>query len=442
MRARELSAWLNDKEANPEVTGTALFVADGGPRFVLSLSPADAEPESAFFIVNTRDYASSLDVIARTRDYALREVYDADIRILRLAMGGEAPLVEVRIKGPDHAVLLSAARQLQRKFSEAPGIEQNRNDWGNRKLAIETQIAQDQAREYGVTSSSVSETLEAFFDGAAISDFVDGDKTIPIVVRAAEPFRDAVEDIASAGVNGSGRLIGLDQFSAPLPRLEFSTIRRENLVPTITVTAKSQELDAYELFDFIQSEVAALDLPEGHFIEFGGEVEKSAEIGQKLSAGLLPALTAIFAALMFQFNSYRRVAITLLSIPLVIFGAPILLLLFDQPLSFFGLLGLISLAGIIINNAIVLIDQIDIERETKSLDSSIIDAATKRFRPILLTSLTTVIGLTPMAISGGALWEPMATLMIGGLGFASILALLYVPALYKLFFWRQSARQL
>ena len=436
-RARELDAWLNDDEINPDITDTALFVADGGPRFVLSLAPADAAPESAFFIVNAVDYPSSLNAIERIRSYARNEIYDADVRIRRLTMGGSEPLVEISIKGPDHDVLLATARQLQRSFAQAPGIEQNRNDWGNKRLAVQIAIAQDQARDYGVTSSSVSETLEAFFDGSTISYLVDGDETIPIVGRAAEPFRDTIEDILSAGVNGAGHLVGLDQFSMPLPSLEFATIRREDLMPTITITATSRTLDAYELFDYIQPEIAALDLPAGHSVEIGGEVEKSAEIGQKLGSGLLPALTAIFAALMFQFNSFRRVAITLLSIPLVIFGAPILLLLFDRPLSFFGLLGLISLAGIIINNAIVLIDQIDIERETKTLDQSIIDAATKRFRPILLTSLTTVIGLMPMAISGGALWEPMATLMIGGLGFAAILALLYVPALYKLFFWRQ-----
>ena len=116
-----------------------------------------------------------------------------------------------------------------------------------------------------------------------------------------------------------------------------------------------------------------------------------------------------------------------------------------QPLSFFGTLGLIALAGIIINNAIVLIDQIDIERENLPLNDAIVAAARKRFRPILLTSLTTVVGLAPMALAGGALWEPMATLMMGGLGLASILALFWVPALYRMFFgplgWKMPAQK-
>ena len=139
-------------------------------------------------------------------------------------------------------------------------------------------------------------------------------------------------------------------------------------------------------------------------------------------------------ALMVQFNSFRRVGLTLLCVPLVVVGVPVALIGLDQPLSFFGTLGLIALSGIIINNPIVLIDQIDIDGRTQPLNEAIAEAARKRFRPILLTSLTTVLGLLPMALGGGALWEPMATLMIGGLGVSSILSLVYVPALYRVLF--------
>ncbi len=135
-----------------------------------------------------------------------------------------------------------------------------------------------------------------------------------------------------------------------------------------------------------------------------------------------------------QFNSFRRTLLTLLTIPLILIGIPYGLLLTGQPLSFFGTLGIISLAGIIINNAIVLIDQIDIERETLDLRAAIISASQKRLRPILLTSATTILGLMPMALTGGALWKPMAVLMISGLALASILTLFFVPAGYFLLF--------
>ena len=165
-----------------------------------------------------------------------------------------------------------------------------------------------------------------------------------------------------------------------------------------------------------------------------GETAESAETNEKLGSGVPIALIVMLFALMFQFNSARRVTLTFMTIPLIIIGAPVSLMLTGQPLSFFAILGMISLAGIIINNAIVLIDQIDIERETLELREAVIVASQKRLSPILLTSLTTVFGLLPMAMAGGALFEPMAALMIGGLSVASILTLFFVPCGYYLLF--------
>ena len=159
-----------------------------------------------------------------------------------------------------------------------------------------------------------------------------------------------------------------------------------------------------------------------------------------MAAGIPYTLVVMLAALTFQFNSARRVVLTLMTIPLIVVGAPLAPDLANRPLSFFGILGLLSLMGIIINNAIVLIDQIDIERETQNLDDAIVTAAKKRVRPVMLASLTTVLGLVPMALNGGALFEPMATLMVGGLLLASPLTLFFVPPTYRLFFRRHAKR--
>lgn len=149
----------------------------------------------------------------------------------------------------------------------------------------------------------------------------------------------------------------------------------------------------------------------------------------------------MLTALMLQFNSIRRVALTFATIPLVLIGAPIALWMTGQPLSFFAILGLISLMGIIINNAIVLINQIDIERAHLGIEEAIVAASMKRVRPILLTSLTTILGLLPLALTGGALFEPMATLMIGGLLLSSPLSLAVVPCVYLLLFRSRGGSQ-
>jgi multidrug efflux pump subunit AcrB len=218
------------------------------------------------------------------------------------------------------------------------------------------------------------------------------------------------------------------------PGFDFARIRRKNQERTITVTARSSSLTAGQLLDSIRPGLQALDLGGVYHYSIGGELQKSAETNQNLIAGFPVALGVMVLAIVLQFNSFRRTLLTFMSIPLILIGIPFGLLAAGQPLSFFGTLGIISLSGIIINNAIVLIDQIDIERQGLGLQDAIVAASEKRLRPILLTSATTVLGLAPMAIAGGALWQPMAVLMMSGLAVASLLTLFFVPAGYFLLF--------
>ena len=298
------------------------------------------------------------------------------------------------------------------------------------------EVQQDKAREFGVTSRDISDVMETFLSGTVESTYREGSDSIPIVLRADENFRDSLEDLANLSIPASGRLIALDQVARFAPRFEFSQIRRENQVRQIIVEGKSGVLSAAELLDHLQPAIdkVTADLGPAYSVEIDGELVESADANATLAAGLPYTVIVMLAALMFQFNSTRRVVLTFMTIPLIASGAGVGLYLFGQPMSFFGTLGMISLAGIIINNAIVLIDQIDIERATQSVEDAIVTAAKKRVTPILLTTFTTVFGLVPMAIAGGALFEPMATLMIGGLAAATPLTLILVPCAYRVFF--------
>jgi multidrug efflux pump subunit AcrB len=340
----------------------------------------------------------------------------------------------VQISGPDADVLLTAAYAVEQGFASAPELVQNQNDWGAKYLTGQIIVAQDRAREYGLTSQSISEALDGFFDGREISTFRQGDRLIPIVLRGEARYRDSFTDLSNVAIEAEGGTVSLDQFASLLPDLAFSSLRRIDQRRTVTVSAISSALTAQALYDHIRPTLDALDLGPAYAVKIAGELEQTGEVRTKLGAGAPVAAVVMLLGLMAQFNSFRRVGLTLACVPLVVVGVPLALLATGQPLSFFGILGLIALSGIIINNAIVLIDQIDIEREDLPLNDAITQAARKRFRPILLTSLTTAVGLAPMAISGGALWEPMATLMMGGLGVASLLALFYVPAVYRLLF--------
>lgn len=431
--SQRVAEWLNDKTVNPGVKNVTAYVGSGGPRFNLSLDPADPDPASAFLQVNTLDLAAAIETADRARKYFFENLPEARFRVTRLAQGGtESGIVEVEISGPDAEVLMAAAREVEIAFSELPALVMNESDWGNKVVKIVLDVAQDKAREFGVTSEEISEVMDTYFSGTSYSTFREGDEQIPISLRAIESSRNSLEDLGNLSVAANDQLISIDQVASFQPMLEYSELRRENQVRQVVISGKSAVMTAAETLAAVQPVLDNLDLGPDYSISIGGELEDTVEVQSKLGGNLPYALGVMLAALVFQFNSIRRSIATFMTIPLIIIGAPYALLLAGQPFSFFALLGLMSLMGIIINNAIVLINQIDIDREHMDVADAIIHASQQRFRPILLTSLTTICGLTPMAISGGALFEPMATIMIGGLAIASPLTLIFVPSVYYL----------
>lgn len=435
--ALAVDAWLRDPEANPEVANTTTFVGQGGPRFYLALEPADTSPSSAFLIVNTHSFEEAVTAAERARAHLIENHPAVRARVTRLSMGGsESGIVEVEISGPDADTLLGAASEVEAAFDTVPGVILNQNDWGNKTFTIGIEILQEKARELGVTSSDISNVMEAYFSGTTYSVYREGEDQIPIVVRAEDTFRDSLEDLANLSIPTDQGLVSLDQVSTFQPRLDLAQLRRQDQERKIIISGKSATLSAAQIEEIITPTLDGLDLGPNYRVEIGGESADSAETNENLAGGMPYAIVVMIAALVFQFNSARRVTLTFMTIPLIMVGAPLALALTGRPLSFFAILGLISLMGIIINNAIVLIDQIDIERKSMSLDDAIVTAAKKRLSPVLLTSLTTVLGLLPMAIAGGALFEPMATLMIGGLLVASPLTLIFVPPAYRLLFRR------
>ena len=432
--AKRVTDWIDLEQVNPEVENQLLYVGDGGPRFYLSLDPADRSPTSAFLLVNTRNRVDADALLKRARRHFYTHFPEARFRIKRLAMGAkESGVIDVEITGPDLDRLLQLGGAVEELFYGAPALVENQHDWGDKIVKVVIDVDQNRARRLGVSSDSLSRVLGAYFDGYQISEFRETDESIPIVLRAMEKDRNSLEDIANISVLGSsGQVVPLDQVAESHPELEFSQIRRKDQQRTITVTAKSDVLTSGELFERVEDKLSKLDLTGGYQLSIGGEIKDSREIYQKLAAGLPAAFLLMLLVIIYQFNSFRRALIVFMTVPLVLIGAPLGLLASGQPLSFMAILGLISLAGVIINNGIVLIDQIDIERETENLSTAILNAAEQRIRPILLTSITTVLGLVPLFLFGGPLWQPLAAVIIGGLCVASILTLIFVPTAYCL----------
>jgi len=433
---RRLSAWLSDKEQNPDIESNIAYVGYGGPRFFLALSPPDAADNVAFLVVNTNTPQDVAPVIERVDRYILDNLPEASGRSKRMSLGsGEIGLVEYRVFGPDVTTLYRLGAQIENKMRSIKGSVGVTNDWGEPVIRMRVNIDQDRARRAGVTSKSIATSLNAYFDGVAVSDYREGDKVIPIVIRGDDARDNWSELRVMPIMSEDGTAVPLIQvadfegYSAPG---KFVRIDQER---ALTVSGKHKIKQATEYHAEIWPFVESLELPEGYRIEIGGEVEGSKDGDAALAANMPFAVIGIIILLVLQFNSFRRPAIIILTIPLVVIGAVLGLLVSGAFFSFTAVLGIYSLAGMIVNNGIILIEQIDTARETGlKIRDAIIDACLARMRPILMTTLTTILGLIPMALFGGAMWFPMAVVIIGGLAVGSILTLGFVPVLYSLFF--------
>ena len=363
-RALEISKWLADPKENPEIASHILYIGDGGPRFYLTLTPVPPDPASAFFLVNTKDYQGAIRAADRAWKYLYENHPEARFKIKRLAMGSvEAGIVDVEISGPDADRLLALGAQVRSLFQAAPGIRDNDDDWGNKVLKVVIDINQDRVRQLGITSEEITQMLKTYFSGSAVSIYREGDNTIPIALRAGAATYQSLEGLTSAtfAKNGDTDPACADRHVANRFRF-FAHTSKEPGEDDYRQWPK-RLFDRRRFAEFHSARLAGIGpYPEDITSTSAARFRKSAETNGKLAAGIPAALAVMVIAIILQFNSFRRTLLTFMTIPLILVGIPFGLLATGQPLSFFGTLGIISLAGIIINNAIVLIDQIDIER--------------------------------------------------------------------------------
>ena len=436
--ALRLATWLRDTEENPDVEDHIIYVGYGGPRFVLNFAPSDPAPHRAFVLVNTVAGADVGQQIERTRNYLDAGFPDVRARVQRLSQGtSEVGAVDIRVSGPDREVLVALADQASEAMAAVPGIANLRDDWENRVGRVIVDVDQYQARLAKVSSQETAGSLQLLFSGVNVSEFREGDLSLPIVARSDKSGRHRLDQVATTDIYSAAR-----GASVPLLQIadfdvvwELGEVSRRDMTRTVTISANHPRLSADELVTAILPALEALERPAGYSIEVGGEVENSAKARAALFASVPTCGLLIVLLLVFQFNSLRKPLTIMLTIPLSLIGAALGLWITGASFGFAPLLGLLSLAGIIINNAIVLIDRI----ETQTLaglteHDAIIEAAAQRLRPILMTTLTTILGLMPLMFFGGSLWFGMSVVIAFGLGVGTLLTLGVVPVLYATLF--------
>ncbi|MGY9054581.1 MAG: efflux RND transporter permease subunit [Alphaproteobacteria bacterium] len=435
-----LSDWLGDKTINPEVKNSVSYVSNGGPRFYLSLSPIDGFPNNAYMIVNVNTPQEVGVLAARVRKFAAASVPEARVTPKKMSLGpGEAGLVEYRITGADTLTLKVISADIQTAMRAVAGTVDVKDDWENPSITVRVIIDQEAARRAGVTSSDIASALNAQLSGVEVTDYRIGERVIPVIMRAQGEARLNIDRMRTLNVGGSsGKPVPLLQIASFEGDPQYSRIKRRDLVRVVTVSGRHMSETAAGLDGLVAPALADIikSLPHGYTIEAGGELEDSAEANSKLSANMPLAFALMVFVLIWQFNSFIKPALIISVIPLAITGvAAALLIAPGANFGFMAILGFLALAGIVINNAIILIDYIDIERtRCATVAEAVVEAGVRRLRPILMTTCTTALGLLPIIISRDVLFYDLALVIGGGLVFATMLTLIVIPCMYAIVF--------
>lgn len=420
----------------PGITNVTTCVGQGALRFLLTYSPERFDPAYAQFIVDVDDHSTIEKVQPLVQKHLSENFPDALIITKRFLLGpGDGGRIQARFSGPDYAVLRALADQAM-DVLRADGAMGVRIDAREELPVIRPQFSEAQARLTGITRTDLGAALAAATSGRRVGVYREGEDLISIVARAPESERSSPEAIQDVQIFSPvlGRSVPIRQVVSEFKtELEDPIIMRRDRLYTITVHADQASGLASTLFDRIRPKIEAIPVPAGYKMEWGGEHEDSSQAKAAL-AGTLPLFVLLMVLIVVcLFNSLRITAIIWLTVPLSLIGVVIGLLTFNQPFGFMALLGALSLSGMLIKNAIVLIDEINMQIKSGKVPwDSVVDASVSRVRPVLMAVLTTVFGLIPLTVD--VFFGAMAVTIIVGLLFASVLTLIVVPVLYVIFF--------
>ncbi len=438
-----LDSLVVTQDQAPGVLDFSSFIGEGPEPYDLGYFKNEAKSSYAHMLLNTTGDIDNDYVIAKLDKYCFDNFPDADIRVNRLTGAGAAGTpVEIRISGDDPDELAVIAKALKKELVNVPGAKNITDDWGPKIKKLIVDINEDQARRAGFSNRDIALALNAGLSGIKVDNFRETDKSIPIYMKVKNSDEYDIQTIESYNIFSpmTHQNVPLSQIAEVKVDWQFSKIIRKDLRRTMTVgTYLKAGYNAKDIFTAITPwlEEQKVNWKAGYKYEFGGEDEDTNDNLGAIVDWLPLSFGLILILLVLQFNSIRKSLLVYSTIPLGLIGVVMGWYIGNSFVSFFGILGVIALAGIVINNAIILIDRIAGEKEENpgmSEQEAILKAANHKFRPVILTTLTTSLGMLPLLISGGLLWEPLSLAIIFGLTFGTIIILLYVPVLYAILF--------
>ncbi|MCX5510067.1 MULTISPECIES: efflux RND transporter permease subunit [Pseudomonas] len=434
-RVKQLEALLKQQDG---IANYVAYVGTGSPRFYLPLDQQLPAASFAQFVV----LAKSLEDRERLRSWLIgtldQQFPDLRSRVTRLENGPPVGYpVQFRVTGEHIERVRALAREVAAKVRENPHVVNVHLDWEEPSKAVYLDIDQDRARALGVSTAHLSSFLQSSLTGSNVSQYREDNELIEILLRGTPEERRELGNVGSLAVpTDNGQSVALSQVATLEYGFEEGIIWHRNRLPTVTVRADIYDKEQpATLVKQIQPTLAQIkdELPDGYLLEVGGTVEDSERGQRSVNAGMPLFIVVVLSLLMIQLRSFSRMFMVFLTAPLGLIGVTLFLLVFRQPFGFVAMLGTIALAGMIMRNSVILVDQIeqDIAAGMERWQA-IIEATVRRFRPIVLTALAAVLAMIPLSRS--VFYGPMAVAIMGGLIVATVLTLLFLPALYAAWF--------
>jgi multidrug efflux pump subunit AcrB len=430
--ARRVEALLNQQ---PEVVSLSAYVGAGAPRFFISLNPEQANPAFAKVVAIAEDAAGRDHLMQLLRDQVAQGQFpEARIRIHRLLFGPPVSWpITFRVLGPDPTVLRELAADALKVVQGNRHVVGAHLDWGDRVPAVHLQLDKDRLRALGLTPRELAGQLQVQWGGAVATFLREDTRTVPLVLRGEQVPETGFADLPVR--TADGRSISLSQAGLIELRSEDPVLKRYNREPYISVQADVSGAQPPDVTWALWKELATLreSLPVGYHIEMGGTVEQSAK-GQASIRKVQPVMLALMLiVIMLQMRSFSGTCMVLATAPLGVIGAVLALLIGNQPFGFVALLGLTGLAGILMRNTLILTKQIDDNLASGMAPGpALVEATVQRTRPVLLTAVAAALAFVPLTFD--AFWGPMAYVLIGGTLVGTLITLLFLPALYALWF--------
>ncbi len=430
----------NDTRTDGIVDWSA-YIGKGPSAYDLGYNADEANSNYAHILVNTTNFLVNNEMINQLDAFCFNTFPNADIKVGLLGAGGGGTPIEVKVSGNNPDKLAAISESIKAKLFSISGTKNIKDDWGPKGKKFVIDINPNNAQTAGITNQDIATSLQTVLDGFQAGEFREGDKSIPIILLSASSKEQSLASLESLNIYGqnSGKSVPLLQIAKIIPQWQYAKIKRLNLTRTINIQSQLTENGNANDIGLILApwlEDQKENWGTGYTYSLGGDAESSAENMGAVAKYLPLSGFIIVMLLIIQFNSFRKMTMIVLTIPLGIIGMVLGLLIFGVPFGFMAFLGVISLAGIVINNAIVLIDRIEVEENElkQTRQDAIISACLQRFRPIILATFTTVLGLIPLYLGGGAMWEPMAITIMIGLLFGTVITLLFIPTFYSVLY--------